>query len=75
MRTLIASLINGWIQKEPEKKKLGNEVLLLYQEVNLIFNFSEKLAQTIGQSNIAHHHTGRSAEADQIGPRIDCFVE
>jgi class 3 adenylate cyclase len=50
---LIGSLINGWVQKELEKKKLGNEVLLLYQEVNQIFNFSEKLAQTIGQSNIA----------------------
>ncbi len=50
---LIASFINGWVQKELEKKKLGNEVLLLYQEVNQIFNFSEKLAQTIGQSNIA----------------------
>jgi adenylate cyclase len=50
---LIGSLINGWVQKEVEKKKLGNEVLLLYQEVNQIFNFSEKLAQTIGQSNIA----------------------
>ena len=51
--TLIASLINGWVQKELERKKLGTEVLLLYQEVNLIFNFSEKLAQTIGQANIA----------------------
>ena len=50
---LIATLINGWIQKELEKKKLGNEVLVLYQEVNQIFNFSEKLAQTIGQANIA----------------------
>jgi adenylate cyclase len=50
---LIAALINGWVQKELEKKKLGNEVLVLYQEVNQIFNFSEKLAQTIGQANIA----------------------
>jgi adenylate cyclase len=50
---LIASLVNEWVRKELERKKLGNEVLLLYQEVNQIFNFSEKLAQTIGQSNIA----------------------
>ena len=49
----IASIINLFIQKEAEKKKLGNEVLMLYQEVNLIFNFSDKLAQTIGQNNIA----------------------
>jgi adenylate cyclase len=50
---LISSLINGWIQKELEKKKLGHEILQLYQEVNLMFNFSEKLAKTIGQSDIA----------------------
>jgi class 3 adenylate cyclase len=40
-------------QKEWEKKKLGNEVLNMYQELNLIFNFSEKLAQAIDQSSIA----------------------
>src|SRR4030095_16978928 len=49
----IASFINLFIQKEAEKKRLGNEVLMLYQEVNLIFNFSDKLAQTIGQNHIA----------------------
>src|SRR5450432_3186991 len=50
---LISSLINLLIQKESEKKKIGAEVLMLYQEVNLIFNFSDKLAQTIGQASIA----------------------
>ena len=50
---VITSLINVLIQKEVEKKKIGSEVLMLYQEVNLIFNFSEKLAQTIGQNSIA----------------------
>ena len=50
---MIASFVNLLVQKESEKKKLGNEVLMLYQEVNLIFNFSEKLAQTIGQNKIA----------------------
>jgi adenylate cyclase len=51
--SVIASLINVLVQKEMERKKLGNEVLMLYQEVNLIFNFSEKLAQTIGQNSIS----------------------
>ncbi|MFI5152501.1 MAG: adenylate/guanylate cyclase domain-containing protein [Chitinophagales bacterium] len=51
--TLIASIIQAWIQKELERKKLANEVLSLYQELNLIFNFSEELAQTIGQKDIA----------------------
>ena len=39
-------------QKEAERKKLGAEVLNLYQEINLIFNFSEKLAQTIDAPSI-----------------------
>ena len=50
---VIASLIDLIIAKEIEKKKIAGEVLLLYQEVNMIFNFSEKLAQTIGPSSIA----------------------
>ncbi len=50
---VIASLVNLLIQKESEKKKIGSEVLMLYQEVNMIFNFSDKLAQTIGQHSIA----------------------
>ena len=50
---LISSLVNLIIQKESEKKKIAAEVLMLYQEVNLIFNFSDKLAQTIGQTAIA----------------------
>ncbi len=49
----IAGLLTYFLQKESEKKKLGSEVLNLYQEVNLIFNFSEKLAQTIDASSIA----------------------
>jgi adenylate cyclase len=50
---LISSLVNLLIQKDAEKKKIGSEVLMLYQEVNMIFNFSDKLAQTIGQHSIA----------------------
>ncbi len=44
---IIGSLLDHLVQKEGEKKKLGTEVLNLYQEINLIFNFSEKLAKTI----------------------------
>jgi class 3 adenylate cyclase len=50
---IIAELLTILSQKEFDKKKLGSEVLHLYQEVNLIFNFSEKLAQTIDASAIA----------------------
>ncbi|HLX90458.1 MAG TPA: adenylate/guanylate cyclase domain-containing protein [Puia sp.] len=48
-----ASFLNLLVQKESERKKLGSEVLMLYQEVNLIFNFSERLAQTIGNKAVA----------------------
>jgi class 3 adenylate cyclase len=51
--SIIAGLLIHLSQKESEKKKLGSEVLNLYQEVNLIFNFSEKLAQTIEPGAIA----------------------
>jgi class 3 adenylate cyclase len=44
---IIHNLLEQLVQKEGEKKKLGTEVLNLYQEINLIFNFSEKLAKTI----------------------------
>jgi adenylate cyclase len=44
---IIAALLSQLAQKESEKKKLGTEVLHLYQEINVIFNFSEQLSQTI----------------------------
>lgn len=50
---IIAHFLTHLSQKESEKKKLGSEVLNLYQEVNLIFNFSEKLAQAIEPGAIA----------------------
>ncbi len=49
---VIANLLNYLLQKESEKKRLGLEVLNLYQEVNLIFNFSERLSQTIDAAAI-----------------------
>lgn len=50
---LVARLLEQLAQKESEKKKLGTEVLNLYQEINVIFNFSEKLSQTIEPEMIA----------------------
>lgn len=49
---IIASILDHLAIKETEKKKLGAEVLNLYQEINMIFNFSEKLAQTIDATSI-----------------------
>jgi class 3 adenylate cyclase len=49
----IAGLLELMLRSESEKKKLGSEVLNLYQEINLIFNFSEKLAITIGAKAIS----------------------
>jgi adenylate cyclase len=49
----IARLLSILLQKEAEKKKLGSEVLNLYQELNVIYNFSEKLTETIDPDVIA----------------------
>lgn len=51
--SLLAEVLSHLLKKELERKKLGTEVLNLYQEINLIFNFSDKLAQTIGATDIA----------------------
>jgi adenylate cyclase len=50
---MIANLLGYLAQKEAEKKKLGTEVLSLYQELNVIYNFSEQLTQTIEPDVIA----------------------
>ena len=49
----IAHLLTLMLKKESEKKKLGTEVLNLYQELNVIYNFSEKLTETIDPDIIA----------------------
>lgn len=50
---MIADLVSHLIEREAEKKKLGHEVLNLYQEINVIFNFSDKLSQAIEPEIIA----------------------
>jgi class 3 adenylate cyclase len=50
---MIANLLAYLVQKEAEKKKLGTEVLNLYQELNVIYNFSEQLTETIDPDVIA----------------------
>jgi class 3 adenylate cyclase len=49
----VSRLLTVMLQKESEKKKLGAEVLSLYQELNVIYNFSEKLSETIDPDTIA----------------------
>jgi class 3 adenylate cyclase len=50
---IIGKLFSVLLAKEIEKKKLGNEVLNVYQELNLIFTFSERLAEAIEPQIIA----------------------
>ncbi len=50
---MVADFLSLMLRKESEKKKLGTEVLNLYQELNVIYNFSEKLTQTIDPDIIA----------------------
>jgi class 3 adenylate cyclase len=64
---IIAAVLNYSIKKEAEKRKLGSEVLNLYQEINLIYNFSERLAQTIDAptiSEITLEEAGRVINSD-----------
>ena len=64
---IIANLVSHLLHKEAERKKLGSEVLNLYQEVNMIFDFSEKLAQTIEASSISQvtlHEANRVIRSD-----------
>ncbi len=49
----VAEFLSFLLKKENDKKNLGTEVLHLYKEINLIFNFSEKLARSIEASSIA----------------------
>jgi len=50
---LLADLITILINKEIEKKKIGNEVLGLYREINMIYDFSEKISEKIDERSIA----------------------
>ena len=68
----VADLLTLLAQREFERKTLGSEVLVLYQEVNMVFNFSDKLAQAIGPisiSQLAVDEAMRLIRSDNIGPR------
>lgn len=50
---ILAGLLAHYATKESERKTLGREVLTMYREINVIYNFSEKLAKTIDPKVIA----------------------
>jgi class 3 adenylate cyclase len=52
IRPIAMKLIESLIEKEAQKKDIGNEVLDLYREINLIYNFSEQLASHIDPYSI-----------------------
>jgi adenylate cyclase len=49
---IVGEFLRHISEREAERRKMGAEVLNLYQEINLIFNFSERLAQTIDAPSI-----------------------
>ncbi len=49
----MATLLDHLVTKEVERKALGAEVLHLYREINLIYNFSEKLAALLEVERVA----------------------
>lgn len=60
---LLANMIMVFVEKEIEKKKMGNEVLGLYREINMIYDFSERISEKIDAKSIAEMALG---EASQI---------
>jgi class 3 adenylate cyclase len=50
---VITDLLMTLIRKDLQKKKIGNEVLGLYREINMIYDFSERLSETIEENSIA----------------------
>lgn len=50
---IIANLLSILVTKDLEKKNIGNEVLGLYREINMIYDFSEKLSEKIEVKSIA----------------------
>ena len=50
---LLAQIISELVRKEWEKKQIGQEVLGLYREINMIYDFSEKIAEKIEANAIA----------------------
>ena len=49
----VATLLDHLVTREVERKALGAEVLHLYREINLIYNFSEKLAALLEVERVA----------------------
>lgn len=49
----LADLLQFLVNREGERRKLGAEVLDLYREVNFMYQFSQKLAETINPKEIA----------------------
>src|SRR4051794_13891312 len=44
---LAAALLNHFIHQEAESAHLSDEILDLYREINLVYNFAEKLANLL----------------------------
>ncbi|TBW30223.1 adenylate/guanylate cyclase domain-containing protein [Gramella sp. KN1008] len=50
---IVADLIKSLVKKEFEKKRIGSEVLGLYREINMIYNFSAMISEKIDDISIA----------------------
>lgn len=60
---LLAHLVVNLVKKEIEKKKIGTEVLGLYREINMIYDFSDKISEKIDRTSVAEMAL---SEASQI---------
>ena len=60
---ILADLIVVLVEKEFQKKRIASEVLGLYREINMIYNFSELMSEKIDDMSIAE---AALKEASQI---------
>jgi signal transduction histidine kinase/putative methionine-R-sulfoxide reductase with GAF domain len=64
---MVAGLLEHLVGKEADKKTLGNEVLSLYREINLIYNFSEKLAVSLEIAQVGEMALAEATQLIQAG--------
>jgi putative nucleotidyltransferase with HDIG domain len=68
----ISSVLNHIAADELEKKKLAEETLEKYKEINILYNVSERIASTVGSGNIAKIILGEAVK--HVESSVGCIM-
>lgn len=71
----VAGVLTMLISKEGEKRKLGSEVLHLYQELNIIYSFAENLGEAISPEAIANITLSHSTNSIPANAGVIVFLD